>query len=811
MKCYNFNWATPPSTSSVSPDLQFEEKVGIEHYVITKDDLITPSEHTLQILNSPSVLDLPEDSQIFSYELPRSYINENNEVIGTVYSTKKVVGAGYRFNNPTLTKNSDHYDLTFTLGDHPELTISDESPLNLYMVGSIRIEWLPEPTTLTTPAKIKCDFIEAKNSFTLYESPVPVFFRPVNYGEEEINGEGYWWMSWGYESTGDKFDKLLEGQPFIFTESSFGHKYRLNKEGTSWVGTNMCTSFPEIVDLFYKDPSIEFDLYVSNSADIKAQLQVMGVNPGDNVAKTVFSYIKAYDESGQPMILTPKYIQAGSDHDGFDRYQFAINSDTGNDQPYRDETINLDITINGQITRLQTKANGFPLTNLDFTTVTNVVKSFNWFTTKSFEPINELKLYMKKGEVFKFTENNWDGTTNPFVYLNNVDGYTIIPDPSSSTSLTTPYSIVSNGVMLAENIQSHTYKINDLGNDLTVLTNQVKIIDTEISNIQNTISQLTKGQSWYEFLGEKLLGITGSLVMKFLTPYLPVGIRSYNPDIAAEWEMSQSGIKGVPQLSFNGNVDKSVSAIAYSTDSIIDDNTIPTTSWVNTKIEAVNRLVRGPDPASGNIADINAAVNQCPDFAIQMTRTNYTGTYQMYNIVTLRLDGSRLLSFMNSKGGNNLFFQTAPDNPWYKVTSSESVSQTITHEAPFTGSIDDYVIGSPVYFTGNVKKYDMTTSEWVSNTGPTDCISEVKPSGTFEEFAGVCVGFNDLTNSVIFATHGDFYFKVNDSRTYKVGDLVLHDGSVLGNDEPITVKVMKSVVGKVTAIIDDSTLAILRD
>lgn len=812
MNC-NFNWATPPaSTSSVSPELQFEEKVGIEHYVITKNDITKPSEHTIRILNSPSVLDLPEDSQIFSYELPRSYINGNNEVIGTVYSTKKAVGGGYRFNNPTLTKNAEHYDLTFTLGDHPELTISDASPLNLYMLGSIRIEWLPEPTTLTTPAKIKCDLIEAKNALTLYESPIPVFFRPVNYGEVELEGVGYWWMTWGFENSSEKFNDLIEGQPFIFTESSFGHKYSLYKQGTSWTGTNMCTAFPNKTEYLFKRKDVIVDLYASNGEDIKRQLRIMGVEPGDNVAKTLLGRARIYQEiDDKEVTYTVQSPQQSSDFEGFDRVQIAL--EVPDERNYNDN-INFDVTIQDQVTRWQFLATGYPLLSLEFEAVVNAITSMNYYVTSTIEPVNELKLYMKKDEVFKFTENNWDGTTNPFVYLNNVDGFNIIPDPSSSTSLTTPYSIVSNGVMLAENLQSHTYRINDLGNDITIITNQITTINTEIASLNKSVSDLVRGQEWYEIVTEKLIGISGSVVMKFLGHVIPIAApltRDFNPDLTAEWEMSQSGIKGIPQISFSGADTKAVSAIAYSTDSTIDDNTIPTTSWVNAKVEAVNRLVRGPGPASGNIADINAAVNQCPDFAIQMTRTQYTGTYQMYNIVTLKIDVSRSLSFMNSKGGNNLFFQTEPDTPWYKVTSSESVSQTITHEAPFTGSVNDYVIGSPVYFTGKVKKYDMMTSEWVSNTGPTDCISEVKPSGTFEEFAGVCVGFNELTNSVIFATHGDFYFKVDDSRAYRVGDLVLHDGSVLGNDEPITVKVMKSVVGKVTAIIDDSTLAILRD
>ena len=104
---------------------------------------------------------------------------------------------------------------------------------------------------------------------------------------------------------------------------------------------------------------------------------------------------------------------------------------------------------------------------------------------------------MKKSEVFKFTDNDWNGSTNPFVYLNNVDGYNITPDPSSAATLTTPYSIVSNGVMLAENLESHTYKINDIGNDLTAIHNQISNINNQIFTLQHFQSYIEEKNSWY--------------------------------------------------------------------------------------------------------------------------------------------------------------------------------------------------------------------------------------------------------------------------------------------------------------------------
>ena len=101
-------------------------------------------------------------------------------------------------------------------------------------------------------------------------------------------------------------------------------------------------------------------------------------------------------------------------------------------------------------------------------------------------------------------------------------------------------------------------------------------------------------------------------------------------------------------------------------------------------------------------------------------------------------------------------------------------------------------------------------------------LCEVKPEGTVGEYVGICVAFVDnegrFTNeqnenivSVLFATGGDFYFNVADSSKYKTGDVILLDGTVLKDDTPVTGKIMKMMVGKVTAKINKTTVAVLKE
>ena len=108
-------------------------------------------------------------------------------------------------------------------------------------------------------------------------------------------------------------------------------------------------------------------------------------------------------------------------------------------------------------------------------------------------------------------------------------------------------------------------------------------------------------------------------------------------------------------------------------------------------------------------------------------------------------------------------------------TVNVQYSQTITHEAPFTGEATDYAIGDPVFASGRVCQWKPNAEgdggEWTYTTTPIDCICELKPEGQLSEFVGVCVAFvgsdgtyknepDGDTNSLLFATHGDFYFNV---------------------------------------------------
>ncbi|OHT07120.1 hypothetical protein TRFO_05357 [Tritrichomonas foetus] len=165
--------------------------------------------------------------------------------------------------------------------------------------------------------------------------------------------------------------------------------------------------------------------------------------------------------------------------------------------------------------------------------------------------------------------------------------------------------------------------------------------------------------------------------------------------------------------------------------------------------------------------------------------------------------------------GSHKFFVNFLYRRPYALLSDVQQSHTITHLCPVEDKNNrTFKIGFPVFMTGNVY-YNENDQKWIPSTieNSTDCIPSVKTRGTRNEYLGVCVEIvND--KEIKFASHGDFLIKINSASKYKVGDTIVIDENgeykVLDENETITTKILRSTVGIVTSIIDDSTLAIFK-
>ena len=147
----------------------------------------------------------------------------------------------------------------------------------------------------------------------------------------------------------------------------------------------------------------------------------------------------------------------------------------------------------------------------------------------------------------------------------------------------------------------------------------------------------------------------------------------------------------------------------------------------------------------------------------------------------------------------------------------EMNSMTVQH---LTLTADPNIrVGYPVFFTGEIigKNYTPIT---ISST---DCVPIVKADGDWNTFAGICTEvdapYYGKTKQkykgkehvyIRFATHGDFQMAVDDNSKYKIGDLVKYDGEIVNPEDPIDYKTMMSIVGSVTALVENNSIAVFR-
>ena len=227
---------------------------------------------------------------------------------------------------------------------------------------------------------------------------------------------------------------------------------------------------------------------------------------------------------------------------------------------------------------------------------------------------------------------------------------------------------------------------------------------------------------------------------------------------------------------------------------------------------------------------------------LKMMRVSGTGSY-LGTLIDMHLDSSNnidLILYENAKlkiNGSNVLTED----------SQSQQSHTITHLCPVDENedINSFVIGTPVYMTGNV--YVKQNNKWNKSisTDSIDCIPSVKTSGTWREYLGICTHIlpkskednqpnineflsqkhdeNEVLNrncgEIKFASHGDYMIKVSNSSEFKVGDIVyLNENGegklefkVLTEDVVLTAKINKLTVGTVTGIIDETTLSVFKE
>jgi hypothetical protein len=197
---------------------------------------------------------------------------------------------------------------------------------------------------------------------------------------------------------------------------------------------------------------------------------------------------------------------------------------------------------------------------------------------------------------------------------------------------------------------------------------------------------------------------------------------------------------------------------------------------------------------------------------------NWKSIYYPYTLEPI--DSSLTKLFAND---SKVYIVTNRGSYWADIfgssTANAVMNTTITHNAPLGHgeTLDNFTIGEPVYMTGTVAKFDDIRRTYKRETDATNCISSVKSRGGVREYLGICSGKfrkgerNIGQDTIEFATHGDCYFAVDSADDYEVGDVVLMDKKILGEDVVVTGLIRRMIVGTVTAKINSRMISVLMD
>ena len=179
--------------------------------------------------------------------------------------------------------------------------------------------------------------------------------------------------------------------------------------------------------------------------------------------------------------------------------------------------------------------------------------------------------------------------------------------------------------------------------------------------------------------------------------------------------------------------------------------------------------------------------------------------------------------------GDKILYKVKTPNGWSIIIMPDNIL------------IDNYHVGIPVFLIDNhiysLEKINNNSFKYIEinkdnylknsinqvpkitnkNNGKfIGIITDIHPNNTSLKVDGFnnCIKIDNDT--IDFATHGDYVFKVDNnkinhqttsgnSKVYEIGDEILYDGTIIDPEQPLPRKLEKMLVGTITYIPDDNT------
>jgi hypothetical protein len=538
----------------VAPNLGCFEEVGstdsftvdINHYSDLDD------EKTYYLALDPKILKpFEEGVQVFKFDVPNSFMWQSENPIGHIFCVTT-------YDNSFLVPVVSRLDkkIEYVVKSFAGIGFSKTGlmkPIDMYYSGNLGVEFLYPIHKYRCVDRItkslisfQCKEMISDNSLTLLKNDIPDLFNPDEFGNFKVGNHKYYYMRWTRYD--DDFWNLRPGIKINFSEPLFRTSYLLKRIENGWEGSNVYCSFQ----------SVYYDLPTESGKKEKAWTEIaydMGGLGADECPQLIFTVDKTdegltrlHDFWGFPKdkgwLEFPEFFRQ---HITYDEWHYTKNipeektnikdnewkdgvlcfcwivwtKDKSPDEKYK----TLEFYLNCEKANIHENFS-FPRYVGDYSKSvwmgsengirilgTNVGTSVNLPEKQK----SGLLIAMRDDCIqLQAKIDDWHSpeSENPFHCVYRYGDYTLSPMPESATTLFTKYNIRTDGIVIGENIESHEYKINGLGENIEFLV-------VRMNEVEQYIAELFQ---FCQYLQSEIDGLWGFINLNFaIEAFLGVG------------------------------------------------------------------------------------------------------------------------------------------------------------------------------------------------------------------------------------------------------------------------------------------------
>lgn len=496
------------------------------------------------------------DGVIMTAFLPaNAYLQENEIGIESISMYKKED----KYYTDVLKKENGWWITSLTETKEPCFMISSISSSTLkemYIKGLATIKYVPRDNVLITEHDIQCDQVFAKNVLSLYESTIPCFYKPNKIGDTLVHWEHphlpgmgldrdrtLYYIDFGYVPGSKEFEELCVGQLFEWHDNVCNYHYEAvvvqDEDGVkSWDmkygNYHLATKGERYLSENSKG------VWIHDSDDNARILKHMfGQYQAANDTKPLMDYlasciktsvygvsmtVEPQDELGFQVELSPSKkdnrvgyaVKLLNDfvYDGTQlgrRYYVSIKKENWFSMDFEFE---LDAGTTGLVKPIYDCYDIIPINH--HTSITTPIQ----------EELNRSGLLFYADQDFMIFKNDIDYSPddNLFRFVYDKDYITVYPKPEASDSLMTDKNIITSQIVVGQNIESHLYSINTVGNTVNEIIMDIGYIEQVL---QELIAQIEAINEFLKFqmIMDMAFAIfdVGSLLVKSISSGMKIG------------------------------------------------------------------------------------------------------------------------------------------------------------------------------------------------------------------------------------------------------------------------------------------------